>query len=118
MYELCEKNGHDGNLTAKAFSMEVLENFSKLAGANARYGLCTDLVTEEKARWLKGLGKDVYFDIRYSSLTDEMLEIAADYGIPTESWIVNEFDAIIRLSRKGVSGFTTDFYPADGFCFE
>jgi len=116
--KLCEKTGHTGNMTAKAFKMEVLEDFRRISGEETRYGLCTDELTEEKAVWLKKLSKNVYFDIRYTRLTDEMLEIARYYGIPVECWIINEFDRIIEFSRKGVSGFTTDFYPMDGYAFE
>ncbi|MGI6689566.1 MAG: glycerophosphodiester phosphodiesterase [Christensenellales bacterium] len=116
IYRLCEHTGHIGCMTAKAFSGEVLEAFALIAGDSARYGLCTREITEEKARWLKKLGKDVYFDVRHTHVTDEMLETAHEYDIPIESWIVNEYDKIIALHRKGVSGFTTDFFPMDG-CF-
>lgn len=114
MYALIVKTGHDGNFTAKAFSKEVLMSFSKIAKDAARYGLCTRSVADEDAVWLKSVGKDVYFDLRWREITQESVDTAFRHGIPCEAWIVNEFKEIIRLSKMGISGFTTDFFPMDG----
>lgn len=111
--EMIKNNGLEGQCTAKAFCKEVLNELSKIAGDMFRYGYCCFEISPEDADWIKGLGNDIYFDINYKTITDEHIKLSLENGIAVESWIINDFEAIMRLAEKGVTGFTNDFY-----CFE
>lgn len=117
IYDMVLLNGLAGKITAKAFSKDVLSDLSNMAGDDFRYGYCTIGFTQEDADWLKGLGRDVYLDLSYLKGTDEHRKIARENGIPVEAWCVNDFETIIRLIEKGVTGFTTDYYALDGCMF-
>ena len=82
-----------------------------------RYGYCCKDVTREEIAWLKTLGTDVYFDLLYTKITREKVELALEHGVNVEAWIINDFESIIRLSEMGVTGFTTDYYMLDNCIF-
>jgi glycerophosphoryl diester phosphodiesterase len=110
---IVKTNGLWGACTAKAFSRDVLDALSGIAGNGFRYGFCTRNIDQGDVSWIKSLGNDVYFDLNHKFLTDADIELALSNEIAVESWIVNDFETIIRLAEKGVTGFTTDYY-----CFE
>ena len=117
IYEMIKDNGLLNRCTAKAFSKEALEGMAEIAGDTIRYGYCCKDVTREEIAWLKTLGTDVYFDLLYTKITREKVELALEHGVNVEAWIINDFESIIRLSEMGVTGFTTDYYMLDNCIF-
>ncbi|HHW31371.1 MAG TPA: hypothetical protein GXX20_06815 [Clostridiaceae bacterium] len=114
IHRMVKSLGLDGRCTAKAFDKRVLEELSKIAGDDFRYGYCCKGYSKEDIPWIKKLGRDVYFDIRYKDITEEGVHTAIDNGIAVETWIINDFESIVKLMEMGVTGFTTDFYCLDG----
>lgn len=114
IYKYIKTLGLDKRCSAKAFDKDVLEELSKIAGDDIRYGYCCKEFSVEDIEWLKNLGSDVYFDLRYRDITEEKVLLAMEYNVAVEAWIINDFEAIVKLSEMGVTGFTTDFYCLDG----
>jgi glycerophosphoryl diester phosphodiesterase len=117
MYAMVKQLGMSGRCTAKAFDMPLLDELSRIAGDDFRYGYCCGAktpVNEDCIRHMSTLGSDVYIDVRYTAVTPEIVAAARRFHVATEAWIINDFEAIVKLSEMGVTGFTTDFYPLDG----
>ncbi len=107
--DLVEKYGIGANATYISFSPEYLE-YVRNYHPSARLGYLRSRTSPEDieiCRRLKTSDNSVFFDVKHTSVTDDLCRSFAAAGIPVEVWTVNQPDTILGLNPY-ISGITSD----------
>lgn len=102
-------NGMAGNVTYISFSSTFL-GYVKDYDSSARLGYLSSSAPPSDLSVCQGLkttNNEVFYDVKYSALSNEKCNTFSDAGIPIEVWTVNSESDITNLNSY-VSGVTSD----------
>ena len=105
-------------VTFISFSVSVLTAIKNIKDS-IRLGYVVETIDStviSSANSLKTGRNEVFLDCKYSSLTDEMIDVAAEAGFPLEVWTVNSIQTILGLNPY-VSGVTSDSVVASKYVY-
>lgn len=101
--------GMKDKVTWIAFTATLLE-YVKTFDNSARLGLVVDIVSDNVVRTAQALKTDkneVFIDAYYGNLTNDLVMLCIDGGIPLEVWTVND-EIVISSLNSYISGVTSD----------
>lgn len=107
--DMVNEYGMKGKITYISFSTTYL-GYVKNYDASARLGYLNSTASSSHVSTCQNLqttSNQVYYGVKYSTLTDAICEAFASAEIPVEVWTVNTSSAIVALNPY-VSGVTSD----------
>lgn len=118
LVSIAKRYGMEKNISWLSFSEAVLENVLSVC-PSARVGLVCDTLTSENIAWAETVKTDtneVFVDVGYSTLTEEVVSACVNAGIPLEVWTVNTVEEVLALDGY-ISGVTSDNISANAVLY-